>query len=143
MFGLYLVDALRQQGTALPRPEHLQPVADAAAAAAAAAGGAVAGRSRPSAAKGRSSLQDVYASWPPLPPGPVKRLRIVQVLPKTTPHANDPTVGLANASPGKQVLGTVPVEADGSAYFRAPAGHPAGVPGPGRAGPGGADRCGA
>ena len=30
-------------------------------------------------------------------------------------------VGLANASPGKQVLGTVPVEADGSAYFRAPA----------------------
>jgi cytochrome c553 len=30
--------------------------------------------------------------------------------------------GLANASPGKQVLGTVPVEPDGSAYFRAPAG---------------------
>jgi mono/diheme cytochrome c family protein len=46
----------------------------------------------------------------------------VQVLPKTTPHANTPTVGLANASPGKQVLGTVPVEADGSAFFRAPAG---------------------
>ena len=55
---------------------------------------------------------------------PIKRLRIVQVLPKSTPHANDPTVGLANASPGKQVLGTVPVEADGSAYFRAPAGIP-------------------
>jgi hypothetical protein len=33
-------------------------------------------------------------------------------------------VGLANASPGKQVLGTVPVEPDGSAYFRAPAGVP-------------------
>jgi mono/diheme cytochrome c family protein len=48
----------------------------------------------------------------------------VQVLPKTTPHANEPQVGLANASPGKQVLGTVPVEADGSAYFRAPAGIP-------------------
>jgi hypothetical protein len=54
----------------------------------------------------------------------VKRLRLVQVLPKTTPHANEPQVGLANASPGKQVLGTVPVEADGSAYFRAPAGIP-------------------
>ena len=51
-----------------------------------------------------------------------KRLRIVQVLPKTTPNANTPRVGLANASPGKQVLGTVPVEPDGSAYFRAPAG---------------------
>jgi hypothetical protein len=30
-------------------------------------------------------------------------------------------MGLANASPGKQVLDTVPVEADGSAHFRAPA----------------------
>jgi hypothetical protein len=29
-----------------------------------------------------------------------------------------------NASPGKQVLGTIPVESDGSAYFRAPAGIP-------------------
>jgi hypothetical protein len=72
-------------------------------------------------AEGAFFLQNVYESWPPLPPGTVKRLRIVQVLPKTTWHANDPPVGLANASPGKQVLGTVPVEADGSAYFRAPA----------------------
>jgi mono/diheme cytochrome c family protein len=66
-------------------------------------------------------LQNVYASNYELPPDSVRRLRIVQVLPKTTPHANNPTVGLANASPGKQVLGTVPVEPDGSAYFRAPA----------------------
>jgi len=66
-------------------------------------------------------MQNVYASNYALPEGSVKRLRIVQVLPKTTWNANDPTVGLANASPGKQVLGTVPVEADGSAYFRAPA----------------------
>lgn len=69
-------------------------------------------------------LRDVHLAWPPLPQGSVKRLRIVQVLPKTTWHANDPMVGLANASPGKQVLGTVPVEPDGSAYFRAPAGIP-------------------
>lgn len=66
-------------------------------------------------------MRNVYESWAPLPAGSVKRLRIVQVLPKTTWHANDPMVGVANASPGKQVLGTVPVEADGSAYFRAPA----------------------
>lgn len=66
-------------------------------------------------------MQNVYASNYNLPAGSIKRLRIVQVLPKTTPNANDPTVGLANASPGKQVLGTVPVEADGSAYFLAPA----------------------
>jgi len=69
-------------------------------------------------------LQNVYAAWPPLPKNSVKRLRIVQVLPKSTPHLNNPRVGLANASPGKQVLGTVPVEADGSAYFTAPAGVP-------------------
>jgi hypothetical protein len=69
-------------------------------------------------------LQDVHVSWPPLPPDTIKRLRIVQVLPKSTPHANTPMVGIPNASPGRQVLGTVPVEADGSAYFRAPAGLP-------------------
>ncbi len=70
-------------------------------------------------------LQDVYRSWPVLPADTkIHRLRIVQVLPKSTWHINQPTVGLANASPGRQVLGTVPVEADGSALFRAPAGVP-------------------
>ena len=67
-------------------------------------------------------LQDVYQSTAPLPRGEITHLRIVQVLPKSTPHANNPTLGAPNASPGKQVLGTVPVEADGSAYFHAPAG---------------------
>ena len=75
--------------------------------------------------EGTFVLLNVYQSDPPLPTGcVVKGLRIVQVLPKSTPHANTPPVGLPNASPGKQVLGTVPVEADGSAYFRAPAGLP-------------------
>jgi len=72
--------------------------------------------------EGTFLVRDAHLAWPPLPPGSVKRLRIVQVLPKTTWHINDPMVGLASASPGKQVLGTVPVESDGSAYFRAPAG---------------------
>jgi hypothetical protein len=69
-------------------------------------------------------VQDVYQADPPLVRGSIKRLRVVQVLPKSTPGINRPPVGLANASPGKQVLGTVPVEPDGSAYFRAPAGVP-------------------
>jgi mono/diheme cytochrome c family protein len=72
-------------------------------------------------------VQDVSRAYPPLPAGEENRvagLRIVQVLPKTTPHANDPRVGSANASPGKQVLGTVPVESDGSAHFLAPANIP-------------------
>lgn len=74
--------------------------------------------------EGTFFLSDVYQSWPPLPAGSVKGLRVLQVLPKTTWHANQPMLGLPSASPGKQVLGTVPVEADGSAYFRAPAGIP-------------------
>ena len=74
--------------------------------------------------EGTYLLLNVYAADPPLRGGSVRSLRILQVLPKTTPHANDPMVGIPNASPGKQVLGTVPVEADGSAYFRAPAGIP-------------------
>ncbi|MGL6225273.1 MAG: hypothetical protein ACRC10_01450 [Thermoguttaceae bacterium] len=72
-------------------------------------------------------LQNVYESWPQLPIDEENRitaLRIVQVLPKTTPNANDPMIGAAFASPGKQVLGTVPVEKDGSAYFECPAETP-------------------
>lgn len=75
-------------------------------------------------ADGTFFLSDVHASWPSLPKGSISRLRIVQVLPKSTPHINAPSVGVPNASPGRQVLGTVPVEPDGSAYFRAPAGIP-------------------
>ncbi|MCX6872695.1 MAG: hypothetical protein NTW21_02650 [Verrucomicrobia bacterium] len=70
-------------------------------------------------------LSDVKESWPHLPANaPITHLRIVQVLLKTTPNANSPKLGAANASPGKQVLGTVPVEDDGSAYFEAPARTP-------------------
>ncbi|MDO4557982.1 MAG: hypothetical protein Q4C47_03355, partial [Planctomycetia bacterium] len=72
--------------------------------------------------RGTILMQNVYESWPKLPDGEkITRLRILQILPKTTPNANQPMVGAANASPGKQVLGTVPVESDGSAYFELPA----------------------
>jgi hypothetical protein len=64
-------------------------------------------------------------SWPSLPDDtPITHLRIVQVLLKTTPNADSPRVGAAFAAPGKQVLGTVPVEADGSALFEMPARTP-------------------
>ena len=67
-------------------------------------------------------LQDVYQGWPPLPKEKITHLRIVQVLPKSTPHMDQPPVGAPRAAPGKQVLGTVPVESDGSACFSAPSG---------------------
>lgn len=82
-------------------------------------------RPQDSPQEGTFFVANVATSWPELPREvAIRRLRILQVLPKTTPHANSPRVGRANASPGKQVLGTVPVELDGSAFFRAPAGIP-------------------
>ncbi|NIP24669.1 MAG: hypothetical protein GWN67_10115, partial [Phycisphaerae bacterium] len=52
----------------------------------------------------------------------VKALRIIQALPKTTPPPNRPRIGIANQTNARAVLGTVPVEADGSAHFEAPVG---------------------
>ncbi len=70
-------------------------------------------------------LHDVRESWPYLPgDSDITHLRILQVLLKTTPHADNPRVGAAFAAPGKQVLGTVPVERDGSAFFEVPAKTP-------------------
>ncbi|HUT01805.1 MAG TPA: hypothetical protein VM031_05085 [Phycisphaerae bacterium] len=76
-------------------------------------------------AEGEFLLTDVGRSHFPLPAGRrIATLRIFQVLPKTTHIANQPRIGHANAESARMLLGTVPVEADGSAYFRAPAGKP-------------------
>lgn len=123
MFGLYLVDAhgnreLLYRDIAISslwpmplrpreRPQPLPSVCD---------------QDRPD--EGHFILQDVYRSSPGLAPGSIKALRILQVLPKSTPDIDNPAVGRAHGAPGKQVLGTVPVETDGSAYFRAPANTP-------------------
>jgi hypothetical protein len=57
-----------------------------------------------------------------LPKGTVKKLRLVALPPKTQPTMNNPRIGVKRDDPGKVVLGTVPVEKDGSAYFHAPSG---------------------
>ena len=44
--------------------------------------------------------------------------------PKVQPHMNSPSLGVSAEDPGKFVLGTAPVEADGSAFFRVPSGVP-------------------
>ncbi len=76
--------------------------------------------------EGEFLLQDVRRSHFSLPPNrPIRELRVFQVLPKGGSHtANDPRLGHANAESARLLLGTVPVEPDGSAYFRAPAGKP-------------------
>lgn len=71
--------------------------------------------------KGRFMLTSVYNSRRPMPQGAkVARLRVVAVPPKTQPNMNAPEIGLTRDDPGKCVLGTVPVESDGSANFEAP-----------------------
>ena len=72
--------------------------------------------------EGRMLLLDVYRGLPGVARGSVKRLRIVGCPAKTQPQMNHPSIGLTREDPGKVVLGTAPVRADGSAYFRLPAG---------------------
>jgi len=72
--------------------------------------------------EGRFLLQDVYDGLGDVPRGTIKRLRVVGVPPKVQPHMNNPNLGVSAEDPGKFILGTVPVEADGSAYFRVPSG---------------------
>jgi len=75
------------------------------------------------------ALLNVYDSIKPWPKGTkIKALRVLQVLPMTVPSGHNPhetgvRVALAGDSvvPCRYVLGTVPVEEDGSAHFTVPA----------------------
>ena len=72
--------------------------------------------------EGRMLVLDVNRGLEALPPNSVRSLRIVGVPAKDHPVMNRPVMGFVNDDPGKFVIGTVPVEKDGSAYFRAPSG---------------------
>lgn len=72
--------------------------------------------------EGRILVQNVYEGLGGIAPGTIKRLRIVAMPVKTQPNMDTPHLGVTADDPGKCVLGTVPVEADGSAHFRAPSG---------------------
>ena len=74
------------------------------------------------AQEGRLLVQDVYRGLEGIARGSIKRLRVIGVPPKVQPHQNTPVLGVSAEDPGKFILGTVPVEADGSAYARVPSG---------------------
>ncbi len=76
--------------------------------------------------EGEFLLTDVQKSLLPMPAGRrVKRLRVFQLLPKSrTDSAENPRIGHPSQANARMLLGTVPVEKDGSAYFRAPARKP-------------------
>jgi len=52
----------------------------------------------------------------------IAALRVIQVLPKSTAPPNEPRIGVAQQTNARVVLGNVPVEEDGSAFFEAPVG---------------------
>jgi len=71
------------------------------------------------------AVANVYDSDFQWPEGTeITHLRVIQLLPKSTAPPNQPRIGVANQTNARAVLGTVPVEADGSAYFEAPPGKP-------------------
>ncbi|MBR2586414.1 MAG: hypothetical protein IKE64_13390 [Thermoguttaceae bacterium] len=77
-------------------------------------------------AVGTFSLSNVYESLRPMPEDrPIKELRIYQLLPKYPTHTgHNPKIGHDFAGSARMLLGTVPVEKDGSAHFTAPARKP-------------------
>lgn len=129
-YGIYLVDAFGNKEliwrdteisclSPIPlRAREREPVLTGAMA----ASGQALWESADTAAAG---VINVYNSLKPFPDGTtIKALRIIQVLPKTTPLINEPRIGYGNEKGARAVLGTVPVEMDGSAYFELPAGKP-------------------
>jgi hypothetical protein len=121
--GLYLFDTFGNLnlvyrdaaiGSECPIPVRARPAPPMVASAVAAAGPEVA----------NVLVVNVYRGLEAVPNAKVRRLRIVGVPAKTHPTMNHPSLGMTGDDPGKFVLGTVPVEADGSAHFQVPAGVP-------------------
>ena len=81
------------------------------------------------AAEGTIAVVNVYDSQLPWPDDTkIESLRVFQVIPMSVPSGNPPheighrlPTGLDSVILARYILGTVPVEEDGSAYFKAPA----------------------
>ena len=64
------------------------------------------------------SIMNIYESQHEWPENvKIKNLRIIQVLPKSNPGRNNPAIGYGTEKNARVVLGTVPVEEDGSVNF--------------------------
>ncbi|NUQ61394.1 MAG: hypothetical protein HUU20_02830 [Pirellulales bacterium] len=72
--------------------------------------------------KGVFYLQDVYRSTQDIPRGTIRRLRVNELIPQ--PAQRVPFSSRVNYEVLKRVLGTVPVDENGSAVFEAPSGVP-------------------
>ncbi len=72
---------------------------------------------------GTIACVNVYASQTVWPQGTkIEKVRVIQLFPKATYKMNSPMIGAASESLARGVLGTAPVEEDGSVYFSVPSG---------------------
>ena len=81
-------------------------------------------RIEPSATTGRLMVADVHhgRNMQGVKPGEIKRLLVLEQLPKPVNFSGvQQTISMNGSFTLKRILGTVPVEADGSAHFEAPA----------------------
>jgi hypothetical protein len=123
--GLYYLDRFGNMELLFRRPgiSAVYPIPLARRSIPSTSGGAVQPELGP---EGEFLLSDVYHSLLPMPADRrIDHLRVFQLLPKSrTDNANYPRIGHPAESNARMLLGTVPVEKDGSAYFRAPARKP-------------------
>ena len=72
---------------------------------------------------GTVSVVNIHEGEFPIPAGvKIKEMRIINIFPKSTHDIDNPRIGYADQSLARGVLGTVPVEVDGSVYFKCPTG---------------------
>jgi len=72
---------------------------------------------------GTIAIMNIYEAEYPFPKNTkIKELRIVSIYPKPNAFADRPRIGHADQALARGVLGTVPVEEDGSVYFKVPTG---------------------
>ena len=84
-------------------------------------------RTNLSKATGQLILQDAYVgrNMDGIKPGEIKKLLVVELLPKPVNHSGGMDILSMNGTfTIERALGTVPVEPDGSAYFEVPANRP-------------------
>ncbi|MBI5388451.1 MAG: hypothetical protein HZA90_27620 [Verrucomicrobia bacterium] len=138
-YGLYLVDSFGNKellyrdpdiGCLSPIPLRPTPVPPLTTSLALANAKVPAASVSPGASgEATMAVMNVYDSLKPWPAGTkITQLRVLQVLPMSVPsgappHETGKRLGEAGDSvvPARWVLGTVPVEADGSAHFKVPA----------------------
>ncbi len=87
------------------------------------------GKDRKAPQPGLLYSQDVYQGVPDLPRGKARYLRVIQMDTRTYSswtrdgRFSGPVVSLIQDDGVKRILGTVPIEADGSVYFKVPSGQ--------------------